>query len=221
MMKLKKITLAAVLFVGVSSHLYAAGIPVIDVTNLAQAVQTVAQLRQQLTQLQQMEAAVTGSRGMGALLNQPGLRQNLPQNAQNIYSGATTGLAGIDNAITSIQNAESVGNNLANEIDQLSERKRSTAYRNKAMTQQAYSNAIQRLNNIEALARQIDFATDQKAAMDLSNRINQENSLIQSEQQRVTLLASLQQNEQAVIQQKTSDLNSKILDPTKSGMPQF
>ncbi len=213
---MKKLILSA-LFSLVSVSSYSAGIPVIDVTNLAQAVQTVAQLRSQLQQLQSMEATMTGSRGMGGLLNQPQLRQNLPQNG-NVFDNT---LGAIQGATQSVQNAESIGTNLGNELDQLENRKRQSAYQGKAMNQVAFNNAIQRLNNIEALARQIDYATDTKAAADLNNRLNAENMMVQSETQRIALMQSLQQNERTVIEQHQHDVNQKILDPNNTGMPNF
>lgn len=204
-----------------SLNVSATGIPVVDVSNLAQALQTVAQLRAQLQQLQQMHDAVTGSRGMGALLNQPQLRQYLPTSTQNLYSSGSTGLSAMDGNIDAIKRAEALGNDLAAERAQLETRKADAAVKNKAMTQLAYTASMKRLDNIEALAKQIDFATDEKATLDLQNRLNSELSLIQSEQQRAQLVGMLQSNEQAVIQQKAREINKKIVNPANTGMPSF
>lgn len=219
MIKFKKIMVSMVAAFSLSVN--ATGIPVVDVSNLAQALQTVAQLRAQLQQLQQMHDAVTGSRGMGALLNQPQLRQYLPTSTQNLYASGSTGLSAMDSNIDAIKQSEALGNDLAAERAKLEVRKADAAVKNKAMTQLAYTSSMKRLDNIEALAKQIDFATDEKATLDLQNRLNSELSLIQSEQQRAQLVGMLQSNEQAVIQQKAKEINKKIVNPANTGMPGF
>ncbi len=220
-MKTKHRNLAIAVILAFSSSASAVGIPVIDVSNLAQAVQTVVQLRQQLLQLKQMHDAVTGGRGMGALLNNPQLRQYLPADPGAIYGSGATGSSRLDQYLRDIERGEALSGDLKSDRARLSQREKETLYRGKAMNQLGYESAMLRLDNIEGLARKIDFANDAKAAADLQNRLQNESSLIQSELQRVQLLSMLQKSEESLILHQKREINESQLSTSKTGMPSF
>lgn len=97
-----KFALAATLTLGTATS-QAQGIPVIDIAGLIQAVQEVLQSLQQIeNQIRQIEqlrsqtAAMTGSRGLGSVLNNPLLQNYIPSDAIRIVNSVnTTGYAGL------------------------------------------------------------------------------------------------------------------------------
>lgn len=220
-MKSKRHSIAIAIMLVLSSSVSATGIPVVDVSNLAQAIQTVLQLKQQLQQLKQMHDAVTGGRGMGALLNNPQLREYLPSDPGAIYSSGATGSGRLDQYLREIERGEALSGNSKDDRLRLNQRERDTLYRGKAMNQLGYESAMLRLDNIEGLARKIDFANDSKAAADLQNRLQNESSLIQSELQRVQLLSMMQKSEESLILHQKRALNESQLSTNKTGMPSF
>jgi type IV secretion system protein VirB5 len=177
---------------------YATGIPVFDAAGVAQALETVAQLKQQLSTLQQQYNALTGTRNLGDILNNPALRQYLPDDWANVYDKVKSGkYQGITGAATAIKDAEKLYSNDPNQ-----QRVYDTMASNKAMTQEAYKNTMSRLDNIQSLMSQINAAQDTKAAADLQNRLSSENAMIQNEQTRLNLMFQLQQAESKLAEQQ-------------------
>lgn len=98
----------SVLFAGLitaASPTYASGIPVVDASAIAQAVQQLTQLQQMYSQLQaQYNTAVntlnnfTGTRGLGMFGYNTALRQFLPSNFEsqmrNVLNGGVSQLTG-------------------------------------------------------------------------------------------------------------------------------
>lgn len=198
-----------------------AGIPVIDATNLAQQIQQVAswvqqyqQMAQQIQQLQQQIDSVTGSRGFSSTLNSPAFaqaRRMLPQDAQtllNLANGGSYGnLAGSINSIkqaTSTLTASDFGSQLA--ADQwLADLNRAAS--NKALSQEAYNSAQQRLSNLEDLMAQISATQDPKAIAELQGRIQVEQGLIQNEQAKIQAMAMLINAERQISEMQARDVS--------------
>ena len=75
---------------------HAGGIPVFDGANLAQQirnsvqeiaklVEQIEQLKKQYEQMQQTYSSMTGSRGLGEVLNNPALKNYLPEDWRVVY----------------------------------------------------------------------------------------------------------------------------------------
>lgn len=68
------------------------------VESIAKYIEQIRQLKLQVEQLRQQYAALTGGRGLGEILNDPRLRQYLPEDWQRVYdairSGGYEGLTG-------------------------------------------------------------------------------------------------------------------------------
>lgn len=198
-----------------------AGIPVIDGANLAQAIQQVMawaqqyqQMTQQIQQLQQQIESVTGSRGFSSVLNSPAFQQArrmLPEDAQtllNLGNGGSYGnLASSINSIkqaTSMLTASDFGSQSA--ADQwLADLNRAAS--NKALSQEAYNSAQQRLSNLEDLLQQISTTQDPKAIAELQARINVEQGLIQNEQAKINAMAMLVNAERQISEMQARDLS--------------
>ena len=191
----------------------ATGIPVLDVSNLAQAMLMVQNLMQQLNQMKSQYDALTGNRGYGNILNDPKLRSYLPDQWQAVYDQVKSGrLNGISNAAQEI--AKSEGLTGASTAGQ--QRYYDTLAANKAMTMQAYSATLSRLNNIQSLMQQSNLTQDPAAKADLQNRWSAEYTMVQNEQTRLNLMSQLQETELRLAQeQRHREFKSNFLGADK------
>ncbi|MGA4422921.1 P-type DNA transfer protein VirB5 [Ralstonia nicotianae] len=195
------------------STAHATGIPVLDVSNLAQAMLMVQNLMQQLNQMKSQYDALTGNRGYGNILNDPKLRSYLPDQWQAVYDQVKSGrLNGISNAAQEI--AKSEGLTGASTAGQ--QRYYDTLAANKAMTMQAYSATLSRLNNIQSLMQQSNLTQDPAAKADLQNRWSAEYTMVQNEQTRLNLMSQLQETELRLAQeQRHRDFKNNFLGADK------
>lgn len=170
----KKLLLAFAMFTSffasTSAH---AGIPVIDAANLANSVQQVmawAQQYQQMTQqIEQLTAqinAVTGGRGMGALLNNPQIRQYLPPELSDIQSI----ISGSGMTTARKASAKSILERYGVDTTDASATVLASAAEISKAKDFADSSASQ-LQTIDGLKNAIDSTSDLKASVDLSSRI--------------------------------------------------
>lgn len=201
-----------------------AGIPVIDGANLAQQIQQVAswvqqyqQMTQQISQLQQQIESVTGSRGFSAVLNSSTFQQArrmLPQDAQTLLSLASGGSYGnLSSSINSIKQATSTlsANNFSDQLGAdrwMADLNRAAS--NKALSQQAYDSAQQRLSNLEDLMQQISTTQDPKAIAELQARINVEQGLIQNEQAKINAMSMLVNAERQISEMQARDVSVRM-----------
>jgi type IV secretion system protein VirB5 len=195
-------------WVSMSLILYVAALPaaraqwaVIDVGAIAQLIQEVQTLRQQLmtaqAQLNQAEAALattTGNRGMQLLLS--GTNRNyLPTN--------TAQLSGVQASINS--NAVMSPAQLAAlpppAQQQVVADRQAIALR-QAVAAQALSNSSARFAALQSLIASIPSARDQKGILDLQARISAELGMLQNEQTKLQVLAQATEAMSAVNAQR-------------------
>lgn len=173
-----------------------AQIPVTDVahisTSIANQVESIAkwaqqfnQLQQQITQYQQQYAAITGPRGMGALLDNTALKAALPADWQQVLTDVKKTSAYITErkkypTFSSAPKANSMYDVIASQ---------------NALMSDLYGKANSRLSLIQSLTAQIDSANDPAAKADLANRLISEQNAIQANQNLVTILQSKQKQE--------------------------
>lgn len=203
-----------------------AQIPVTDGSVLTQQIQQVVSWGQQLQQMkaqieQQKQAyqAITGPRGLGNLLNNPALKNELPADWQSVYTAIQKGgYQGLTGSAKSIRNANKIV-----DCDQkletariLCEREANKPAQDKAFVQDAYTHAQARLSNIEGLMSQIDTTSDPKAIADLGARIQIEQAMIQNEQTKLQMFRMLAEAEQALIIQQKKE--AEILNLKKPSM---
>lgn len=81
---------------------------------------------------------------------------------------------------------------------------------NRAMTEQGFNKTQQRLSNLEALAAQVNAATEAKDIADLQARIQAEQVLLQNEQNKMIMLAQLQQNQRDIAEQQDRERLMKM-----------
>ncbi|CAJ0807713.1 Type IV secretion system protein virB5 [Ralstonia psammae] len=181
------------------SNASATGIPVLDVSNLGQAMLMVQNLKAQIDQLKSQYDAVTGNRGYGTMLNDPALRSYLPDQWQSIYDQVRGGsLQGISSAALQIAKAEG----MTGAATPGQQRYYDVIAANKAMAMQAYNATLGRLNNIQALMQQSNLTQDPAAKADLQNRWAAEYTMVQNEQTRLNLMSRLQETELRLAQEQ-------------------
>lgn len=183
---------------------------VIDVGAIAQLVQEVATLQQalgtaqqELSQAQSEYAAITGNRGMSQLLS--GTNWNyLPTNwsdVQGVLSGAggTYGSLGtsvrslvVSNAVLTSQQVASLS---STEQSQLTADRTSTALL-QAMTRDALATTSARFASLQELIDAIPTATDEKGVLDLQARIQAQETLLQNDEMKLSVLYQVAASQQ-------------------------
>jgi type IV secretion system protein VirB5 len=202
--------------------LYVAALPaaraqwaVIDVGAIAQLIQEVQTLSQQLTtaqaQLNQAEAALattTGTRGMQLLLS--GTNRNyLPMSTAQL-TAASQGAGGYPGLASGIQT--SITSNAGMSPAQLAAlpppaqqqviADRQTIALRQAVAGQALSNSSARFAALQSLIAAIPSARDQKGILDLQARINAEIGMLQNEQTKLQVLGQATEAMSAVNAQR-------------------
>lgn len=193
-----------------------AGIPVIDVAALVQAVQEVmnsvtqishqvTQITNQYQQIQQMSEqlqSINGMRGLLNVANSSQFRDYIPQGAaqtlqaiNNNGYGSLTGAARASRDAGMVYNCLEIGN--ANERNscqaQLAQPFQIREYINDAMQR-----ASQRMTQIEDLRTSAGATDDQKAIQEAQARIGVEQAMLLHELSQVQLLANRMKAEEAV-----------------------
>jgi type IV secretion system protein VirB5 len=200
-----------------------ANYPVFDATNFAKMVE---QVRITAQQLQQAKAtyeslqALHGTRNLGAVLYNPALRQYLPEQWAGVYDAVAAGrYAGISGSVRDIERAEQLTGTVAEQIDRMRQRSRTTAVANKALGLRAFDGAKARLQQIESLMQQVNMTKDAKGVAEIQARIAIEQAAVQNETTKLQLIQMLQAAEEKLQAQQRQAAAEKILDPTITGMP--
>lgn len=200
-----------------------ANYPVFDATNFAKMVQQVQIAQQQVQQLRatyESLQALRGSRGLGAVLYNPALRQYLPEKWAGVYDAAAAGrYGGISGTIREIERAERLNGPVSEQIAQMQKRSHDTVVTNKAIGLKAFDGAKARLEQIESLMLEIDRTQDAKAVAEVQARIAVEQAVVANETAKLQLIQMLQEAEEKLEAQQREATAQKILDPTLTGMP--
>lgn len=198
-----------------------AGIPVIDVTAIANLIQQIVYWKQQiegmtnqLNQLQQTNAALTGTRGMQSLLPTSNQERNyLPPNyaeLMNTVNGHSPSYAGLSTQVQSAMAANAVLSNsqlgaMTPEMRQIVESGRRSSAMMSTFSQSAYQNTSQRFSALQQLITSIGAAGDTKAIQDLQARVNSEQAMLQNEQTKLQTLYQIAQADQWAQQQRARE----------------
>jgi type IV secretion system protein VirB5 len=193
---------------------------VIDVPAIAQLIQEVQTMQQQLAtarnqlqSAQQALQAMTGSRGMQTLLS--GVTRNyLPADwtqINNAPQGQSSGgysafsadvrTAMAANAVLSPQRLAMLS---ASDQQQIQAARQSSATQ-QALSHAALANASNRFADIQSLIAAIATATDQKAILDLQARISGELGMLQNEQTKMQVLYQATQAQESVMRQQAQE----------------
>lgn len=193
---------------------------VVDVGAIAQLVQQVTTLKEQLdtarshlTQAQQQFQSMTGGRGMERLLSGT-VRNYLPADWRALED-TLNGLRNTYGALASQLNStlranavltpEQLARLSAQERDYLESTRKSAALM-QVTSQQALESSSQRFASLQQLIDAIPTATDEKAVLDLQARISVEQAMLQNEQTKLQMLNQTLQAEERARQQRAREL---------------
>ncbi|MBS0341343.1 MAG: type IV secretion system family protein [Proteobacteria bacterium] len=205
-----------------------AGIPVIDVTAIANLVQQVMYWQQQISamgrQLEQLQASreqleqtygsTTGTRGMEQLLPTSDAQRNyLPHDYKGLMglaNGSTTEYSGLASQVQSMMNANRILSSsqmdaLSPDMRQIVEDGRQSSALLGAMTQSAYQNTSQRFFALQRLIDAIGRTNDPKAIQELQARVQAEQNMLTNEQTKLQSLYQLAKAEEAAQLQRTRE----------------
>lgn len=199
-----------------------AGVPVIDIAAIAQAILEYASslteienqmtqiqsLSQQLTQLQQQYQAITGARNLGDILNNPQLQNYVPSSAAQTMSGIQSGgYSSLTSTARSLRDASMTYN--CTDLDGSNrtgcQAQLAMPYQQKAFMQDAMQKAGGRIAQIQSLMRQLSSSADPKAAQEIQGRIEAENALLQHEQSQIALARGMADAEYRIAESRARE----------------
>lgn len=200
---MKRCLLIALLaWAAMSGVVHAQGIPVIDASNLAQAIQQVTAWGQQLEHMQRQINNTSGVRYVGQLAQTE--RLYLPKEYQRILND---GLG----AWSAIYNAARIFDMSMSRLDMNTPSGQAfsgiakQAALNRAVAEEAYKTAGARFTAIQTLMDKINASPDDKDVQDLQARIATEQVMMQNEMNRLQTLSMLAQAQRDLAMQQAAE----------------
>jgi len=196
--------------------------PVIDVAAITQLLQQISYWQQQisamsnqLSQLRQTHATLTGARGMQSLLNlSDGQRNYLPRDwaeVARVLEGQSAQYGQLANATAGLVASQAVltpqqlGHLDVKERDSIVAARQSAAGL-AVMSREAYAQASARFASLSQLVQALGSATDAKAILDLQGRIAAEQAMLENEQAKLELLSSAAEADRQLRDQQLREL---------------
>lgn len=214
-MSITKKLFSAIALISFSTIVYAGGIPVIDGSNLAQAIlqvdawkQQYDQMVNQFKQLEQQYKNLNGVRGMANLVNNPALRQYLPADYQTILNHGYGNWESI-RAAAKIYDIKQTSLGQGTDAAKAFETKAKQAAINRATTEDAYKQASKRFADIQVLLDKVNAAPDSKDIADLQARIQAEQVMMQNENTKLIMLGQLAQAQRDLQAQQAAEIGMK------------
>jgi type IV secretion system protein VirB5 len=199
----------------------AQGIPVIDIANLVQTVQQVINdvtkinnQIQQLTVLQAQINSISGSRLLGHVADNPGLRNYLPPKSYTTIDAVTAdGYNGLGTTAKGLRDADLVYNclDLTGSAKTRCQSALALPYQHKGLLQDAMSAASGRLAQIDALMSQIDATTDAKSIEEIQARVGVENAMLAHEMSQVQMLQGLADSDERIARSRDRERQYEML----------
>lgn len=216
--------LAGLAFSALASSSFAQ-IPVTDAASIARQtagqIETIAkwklqydQMVSQIDQQKQQYQSVTGTRNLGNIMNNPALRDYLPNDWQGVYDSVRGGgYSGLSGRGASVYNANKVFDSClsatAGEQRTACEARAVKASQDKGFALDAYDKAKGRITQIDQLMAKINDTSDPKAIAELQGRIAAEQANIQNEQTKLQLYAMVAAAEDKVQAQRQREMQAK------------
>lgn len=207
-----------------------AGIPVIDVAALVQAIsqvlawaeqyqQMVTTIKNWQTQYKQMVLdykAITGARNLGDVLYHPWLSNVVPADVKTLYQGVTTGgYAGLTAAAKATRNLLILYDcgNLPPAARKVCEAELSVGAQIKTAQNQAFSAVTGRTSQIEQLMGVVNDTRDPKALGEVQARLMAEQALVQNDANRIQLMLAMGEEEARAAEQRAREYWVNLLKP--------
>jgi type IV secretion system protein VirB5 len=208
-----------------------AGVPVIDVANLAQAIQEVfawaeqyAQMIEQLKQAKDQYDSITGSRGLGNVSNDPALQQAVPNDVASVYQAInSSGSSGLTSAAQAIRAATKLYNcdDRTGTDFQTCQAALNSGAQNQAYLDNAMQLVSKRVSQIQSIQDQINSTSDAKGIAELQARLQGENAQVTNDTNRINLLKAMTEAQQQAVQQSLKEAELKNLANNNNGSSTF
>lgn len=209
--------LAASMLLHAAVPVQASGIPVVDgasiadraakhAESMAKYVEQISVLNNQLESQKRQLEALTGTRNLGDILNNPAIRDALPADARAILRSSNGGLGGLSDAIERIEREEKLTGNYEQDRKNLDARAEKLTVRSQAMMEQTQKAMTARVKQVDQLQGKINQTEDPKAIADLQARLLVEQANIQADQTRADMLTRQLEAEQALMEQQAEKL---------------
>jgi len=202
----------------------AAGIPVIDVSNLAQTIQQVIHditaIQNQIMQIQQFQqqlSSLNGIHNLGQVLNNPLLRNYIPAEAFTVINAVNTaGYGGLNNTARALRDLNMVYNCMDQVGDARTQCQATLAqpYQQKGLLQDAMKAAAGRLTQINGLMDQINATVDQKSVQEIQARIGAENALLAHEMSQLQMLQGMADSEERISRSRERERQYQMVGRT-------
>ena len=202
----------------------AQGIPVIDIANLTQTVMQVMNdlteienQVEQITQLQGQLDSITGARNLGNVFNSPALMNYVPANAYAVLNAvAASGYAGLTPTAKTLRDAAMVYNCLdrTGGTRTYCQARLAQPYQHKGLLQDAMHSAASRLAQIQSLMNQINATRDQKGVLEIQARIAAENALLAHEVSQIQMLQGMADSEERIARSQDRERQYQMLGRT-------
>jgi len=182
------------------------------------------QMQSQIQQLQSQYNALTGSRGLGMIMNNQAYRDYLPSDWQRVYDavkkGGYSGLSGSGKSVyDSYKVFDACANIKAPDQRTACEARAVKGSQDKGFALDAYNAAKGRITQIDQLMKQINSTNDPKAIAELQARIATEQANIQNEQTKLQMYALVAAAQDKVQQQQKDEIQSRIWASRKGIVP--
>ena len=227
---MKKLMAVVLVVLGLGSSPARAGIPVIDVASLVQAIQevmnSISQIQNQINQIQQLDnqirqldqqlQSINGLRGLLDVANNPLLRDYIPPAAPQILNAINTnGYDGLQGAARAARDAGMVYNclDLGGAAQQQCQARLAMPYQHRQFFTDAMDRSVQRMNQIEQLRVSASTAADPKAIQEAQARIQVEQVMLQHELSQIELLSNRMRAEESV--QASRSAERRLADAAK------
>jgi len=214
--------LAAAVFIataGTGAH--AQGIPVIDIANLVQTIQQVmndiTKIENQVEQVRQLQgqlASINGVRNLGAVFNSAALSNYVPANAFNALNALdASGYGGLTPTARTLRDVGMVYNclNVTGAARTACQATLAQPYQQKALLQDAMRAASGRLAQINSLMAQTNATNDQKAVLEIQARIGAENAMLAHEMSQVQMLVGMADSEERIARSRDRERQYEAL----------
>jgi len=181
-------------------------------------------MTQQYDQMVQQYDSLTGSRGLGDILNNQALQGVVPANLASTYSAINSGgYSGLTSAAKSLRDATKIYNceDRTGDAQVACQSILNSNSQNQANIQNALDLAQQRTSQIQSLQSQINGTSDPKAIAELQARIQAENTQISNDSNRIALMQATAAAQQQAAQQQQKERELKWLSQSGDGTQGF
>ncbi|CUJ71043.1 P-type DNA transfer protein VirB5 [Achromobacter xylosoxidans] len=211
---------------------HASGIPVVDgasiadraikhAETIAKSAEQIAVLKDQLDSQRRQLESLTGVRNLGDILNNPAIREALPEDARQVLRKANVGGGDFGEVLKRIEREERLTGNYETDRKNLDTRAENLTLRSQALMEQTQKAMTARMTQVSKLQAQINQTEDPKAIADLQARLLVEQANIQVDQSRADGLQRQLQAEQALMEAQADKLAASAfsIDAIRAPLP--